>query len=534
MLNFLTKQSVELSPQKRLWLVGLALVIGILYDTLVYKQQLGLGFFVFVNLSILLFLILAVVLKQVHQLWPLILIIPIISMSGATVIFNNNLVTYGAPWFVVILTAIFFITLTLRNEQKHKFKFLNIPIIRSIDLPFAKWAEIYHDLFKREDDGKIIYKKIAIGFIIALPIIIVFAGLFISADKIFADLIDKFFQDLPKTLPWRIFRTLAITLFLSGLFYVIVHPVHSLKEFVTKTLKSDKVVASTILILLNLLFAVFVFIQIKYLFGSSSYVFSSNYTFAEYARKGFFELVLVLIFVAIIFMIFFRSFSGKNYSRLIAILQFLFSAQTIIIAVSALKRMYLYQEIYGFTIKRLYVEWFIYFVILILAVAAICLLINWSYHRFVHLTLALGLTALTVVCLINVDKVIAKENVDRYLAKKQKEFDMNYLLNLSVDVYPEVSRVFASGYTLELQTKPPLYDDKTKKTIYYKKEYNSKNFNDLYAQKELGFYMYYKDGFEEINNIKGAKVKANYSWREYNYNRFKVKDEVGSRSMLYN
>jgi len=61
MFNFFTKQSVELSAQKRLWLIGLALAIGILYDILVYKQQLGLGFFIFVSVSVALFLILAIV-----------------------------------------------------------------------------------------------------------------------------------------------------------------------------------------------------------------------------------------------------------------------------------------------------------------------------------------------------------------------------------------------------------------------------------------------------------------------------------------
>jgi len=343
---------------------------------------------------------------------------------------------------------------------------------------------------------------------------------------------EKLVHDLPKTLPWRIFRTLAITLFLGGLFYVIIHPVHSLKEFVAKTFKSDRVIASTILILLNLLFVIFVFIQIKYLFGSTTYVFNSNYTFAEYARKGFFELVWVLVFVAIIFMIFFRSFCGQAYSRLIAILQLLFSAQSIIIAASALKRMYLYQEMYGFTVKRLYVEWFIYFVILILAVAAICLLINWSYHRFVHLTLVLGVVSLTIVCLINVDKVIAQENVDRYLKDKKSEFDIYYLLNLSIDTYPEVARAFNGGYKLSAEDKPSVWDPKAGNMIYSKKEYNNKNFYDIYTQKEVGVFKPDGWGAEVINYLQGPKVKADYSWREYNYNRFKVKDLLSEHSIL--
>ena len=66
----------------------------------------------------------------------------------------------------------------------------------------------------------------------------------------------------------------------------------------------DPIIVLTVLITVNLIYVVFTVIQFTYLFGSISSFLPEGVTYAEYARRGFFELVAVtLINVSILIII---------------------------------------------------------------------------------------------------------------------------------------------------------------------------------------------------------------------------------------
>lgn len=524
MFNFIVKTNQELSSQKRLFLIGLGLMIGIVYDLFVYKQHLGIGFFVFVNLSVLLFLVATIVLKQFRQPLALLFLLPIVGLSLSIIFYNNDLVTHFVPFVLFIFCLLFFILSTLYNDNRYKFKLTNIPIIRSIDLPFLKWGQAYRDIYTHSKTNSSYYKKILIGILIGLPILIIFKILFYYADQIFANFLDHIIDYLPKEFPWRIIRTLVITLFATGFFYVLFdYKTNSLLEYKVKDHKSDKVIVSTILILINILFISFVFIQIKYLFGSANYVFGSNYTFAEYARKGFFELSAVLGIVAFILLLIYRSFCKQNFSKLISRLQVLLIVQTGIIGVSALKRMNLYQDIFGYTVKRLYVEWFIYFVLAILLLAAIGLIINLSFRKLLYSIFVLGMAAFAIVSLINVDRIIAKENIDRYL-NQNKDLDLNYLLKLSVDSRIELIRILTTNKSddnLKAYKSRILIDIKDKNTLTADnwRSFNYSRHNTIiYFYSNDDLYNLYLQQLKDITLYNKFIGKSSYFSNRYNIN----------------
>jgi hypothetical protein len=198
-----------------------------------------------------------------------------------------------------------------------------------------------------------------------------------------------------------------------------------------------------ILGLVNILFLLFVIIQIKYLFGAADFVLNNGLTFAEYARKGFFELVWVMIIAEIIILATYRSSDHHGHSKVATILQNILAVQVILVAISALKRMNVYQEAYGFTILRLYVEWFIYFSIAVLITTIISITTRFSFKNFFHAGLVGGIAAFVIVASFNVDHIIAKRNIDRLLAGK-KNFDIEYLTNLSIDAVSELTRLINS------------------------------------------------------------------------------------------
>ncbi|MDZ7837537.1 MAG: DUF4173 domain-containing protein [Actinomycetota bacterium] len=120
------------------------------------------------------------------------------------------------------------------------------------------------------------------------------------------------------------------------------------------------ILAITVLSLLNIVFCVFSIIQFKYLFGGENFIQPSVFTYAEYARRGFFELVAVSVinFLIILIAVSFLKKESKNVTIAIRILLSLVAGFTFVMIASAFYRMSLYEQAYGFTYLRIFVQAF--------------------------------------------------------------------------------------------------------------------------------------------------------------------------------
>lgn len=497
-MNFITQTTITRSW--RLVYLVFAVLCAILFDVFFWHTRLGLGFVLFVFLYVAGFITLAILSKQFFQPRALFLLIPIFVFSLDVVLYNNILVESWAVLFVAVFLLAFSGLLTLKNPVKHLFSFTKLPIFKDITLPFAKLKAIYQDLFfSKPDRNNELYKKIAIGLIISIPILIVFGLLFAKADAVFASWWQSIFHlNIDETILARIFRSVIIAIFLGSLFYVVTDAEYILGEKKISALKIDNTIVAVVLSLVNLLFLVFVFIQVTYLFGSRDFVVNNGINFAEYARSGFFQLVWVIALAAIMLIVFYRStvFHGSN--LFLKSLKVLLILQVGVIAISALKRMNIYQAEFGFTVLRLYVEWFIYFCLVILGIAAVSVSIDWQFRKFFYTSLILGVSALCLVSSVNVDRMIAKGNVDRYL-NEHKELDMGYLLfNLSIDAVPEVKRAFEAGFIYT-----GINNDLSYYTGNFAEIYLGKKFQHLHTRISGGRY----SSFSQIHE----------SWKEFNF-----------------
>jgi hypothetical protein len=437
-MNFIIKNQ-DTSRYLRLGYIGFALVVALLYDLFFWNKENGIAFPIFVVIYLVGFLLLTVLTNQFRQRWTLLLLIPILVLSIDVVLYNNDLVHYLVTKVVFLLSVIFSLLATLDNPHKHPFSFGQIPLLSSIDLPFTKWGQMYKDLFSwNEAKDKDVARKIATGLVISIPVLFIFAMLFMQADAVFSQWLGNIFNftnGLSITWVWRIFRAVVFTIFIGSFFYCIFSSGHVLGHKETSVFKLDKIIIGIVLGLINALFLVFVFIQFKYLFGSSSFVLQNGLTYADYARKGFFQLAAVVALAALLIIAIYRSFVHHGVSKLITLLQTLLIAQVAVIAISALKRMNLYQDAYGFTVLRLYVEWFIYLVLLVLAFTGLSLFFKVTFRKFLYTNLILGVAAFTMVASINVDRMIAKENIRRFL-QYNKTVDLSYVAQLSTDILP--------------------------------------------------------------------------------------------------
>lgn len=115
-------------------------------------------------------------------------------------------------------------------------------------------------------------------------------------------------------------------------------------------LRLGHVEASTILLVVDLLFAIFVALQLAWLFGGRDTLAMTGLTYAEYARRGFFDLVIVAVIAGLLVVT--LDLGVARRTRLQHAGAVLLLGLTAVILVSAFLRLRLYQDAYGWTELR--------------------------------------------------------------------------------------------------------------------------------------------------------------------------------------
>lgn len=424
-------------PQSRL-AIGLAVVVAIAYDIFFWREGLGNNWLWFATVFLAAVTGVLVMAKRWHNGWAVIPALASLGFAASVALYENEFATFIAPTLSV-LSGLGYIGLVgfWPGIQWH---IRNFAFFEHFETIFTGWRSALHNATHGREG---LLRQVGFGLLIAAPFIIIFALLFSSADAIFADWLKRLNI---WEYGWRAVRTFILITLGVGLFMTLVKGNGS-GEVRVWVWKMPVATVAVVLGLLNLLFAAFVAIQLKYYFGQAAYVLSNGLTFADYARQGFFDLARVLVLAAVIVVAIYRSYAGIARSWLVTILQTAFVAQVAVVAVSALKRMSLYQEMYGFTTLRLYVEWFIYFTLALLVLAAAALIVRFSFRRFVGAVLALGALAGVIVSWVNVDAVIAKENITRWQQDEKKGLDVEYLGELSLDAVPAIGELLKTNRT---------------------------------------------------------------------------------------
>ena len=280
------------------------------------------------------------------------------------------------------------------------------------------------------------------GLLIALPIVAIFASLLSSADVVFAQRMDDFIKIFKlEDLPEYIFRGILIFIIAYILLGILLHAAR--KSGDEKLIGEEKSLlapflgfteSSIVLGSVLLLFAAFVTIQFQYFFGGNANINIEGYTYAEYARRGFGELVTVAVFSLFLFLglssITRRSEKErKTFSGLGIFLVLL----VLVMLVSAFQRLTLYETIYGFSRLRTYPHIFMIWLGALLITVVVLEILRKQRAFALAMTIAIVGFAATLNFL-NVDAFIVQQNVAR--SAGGAKLDMAYLASLSNDAVP--------------------------------------------------------------------------------------------------
>lgn len=433
----------RLQSPERVLVAGL--VLGWLFDLLFFDKMLGVSAFLFV-LALLAILGILTVYEGVRPHWSNFLLFPAILFFAAMVFMRAN-------EFLTFLNVCLVIALLMVLASKYAAANLfHIRFRDGILIPFfvanyAMWyggQTVKYGLQQLGDNPKKMRSLTPIlrGILLATPILFVFTILLASSDMIFADYLKRFFDwktidDLVEY-GWRGLLILGVGWAMTGAFvYSLVG--ESEERQVNENQDAFPVglgfgETTTVLSLVNALFIFFGWVQLAYLFGGRANITIEGFTYAEYARRGFFELVTVavLTFGLVLGLHWFSRRETKRQTRLFNGLSSVMAGLVLILLASAFLRLQLYELAYGFTELRLYSHLFMVWLGLIF-VGMVLLL--WLGPQRIAIMVAVGAMGFVATLnFINPDAFIVQQNLARY--HRSGDLDVRYLITLSNDAVP--------------------------------------------------------------------------------------------------
>jgi hypothetical protein len=282
------------------------------------------------------------------------------------------------------------------------------------------------------------------GLLAAVPVFAIFALLLGAGDAAFADFLDSVFPRVDISLGstgQHVLWIAAATWVAAGLIAFAASPAKTEPAAGAPPRRFSRFGHVELMIVLGsvtALFALFVIFQFAYFFGGESHLRVSGLTYAQYAREGFFQLLAVAVLTALLVRVAMHISAADRGTRRHLAFQALCTvliALTGVILLSALKRLGLYEQAYGWTRMRFLSHAFCYLVAAVLILLAAQL--YWSRrHVLLAGTIGAGFLTLTAVNAVNPDAYIAKRNIGAF--KCDSRTGLGYLSELSADAVPSV------------------------------------------------------------------------------------------------
>lgn len=370
-----------------------------------------------------------------------------IILFGFSNFFTDNRIMIFINYVAIIVLIIInvlcvFIDMSSLNVTKHL-----LAMLQGAAGSIAMWGEPFTNigtlLSRNKKDKNDKTKYAIVGIIVAIPVVISIGLLLATADSVFGNML----EDIGKALAFDnilsnwfgalVMLTAGYVLPYSYLTYVQKGQI-CLNNKARKTEPIGMIIVSGAVSLLYVLFSL---IQIVYLFMGKGEL-PKDYTYAEYAREGFFQLLFVSAFNVLLVLVCIEFFKESKVLR--AVLTVI-SICTFIMIASSAYRMGMYISEYGLTFLRVFVLWTLAVIALMMAGLLITLYVS-KFKLFRY-----GLVVITVCTLVltysHMDYFIAKYDLNRENFVKHQvdeetrelldcDVDCSYLMMLSADAAP--------------------------------------------------------------------------------------------------
>lgn len=421
---------MEASTAQGLRLIALGLALGLAGQALFFSAGLGLNVLLWIGVLIAT-TFLFVRPGNGDRDWAYI---------GALLLGSGSIATNDSPW-IVTLNALFILGTFGLYAYRTASEQPRPTLSRLLVMAACAWAQFWLEAFKvgssvkweefKPTNGKgQKLRAVGRGLALALPALVLFMCLMSSADPVFSRLLTPHIEVNAEAVILRTWIAILTGLFAIGFLRRATSPKVVAPPLPDTELGSPTQLGNvefiTVFATLSALVAGFVMVQGRYLFGGNDVVLATEgMSYAQYARRGFFELVALVALAGP--MILGAIGMVRESSRAVRAMSAVFLGLIGLVLISAGKRMELYVGAYGLSELRFYVSASMAWLAALLVLVAIAIL-GRTLHR---LPRALGWSvagAIALVSFANPDRIIAEYNLNR--TNGEVALDHSYLARL--------------------------------------------------------------------------------------------------------
>ncbi len=434
----------------------MSLALGLLFNCFFFGTLTGLNVPAYALLVVVSLFALAALFKQKISRQTVYLLLPLAFFSLMVFVRSSVFLTFlnivGSVLLLLLIAKV-----SLRGVLKD---FLMIDYVKIFFLPFLFLPPVFQTLsdivrLRGIQKDKKIIGQIVSGIAMALPVLLIFVILFSSADLVFRQYISGIFDlNIEEETAARIFLVTVATIAFIGA-YTYIFQQQKAKAIASNTAVPyalGHIEGSIFLGSINVLFFIFLLVQLTYLFGGQDNIAVQGFTYAEYARHGFFELIAVAL-ISLSLLLSTEKYSAKNgadHTLSFKIVSSVLVVQVIVIMVSAFTRLSLYEAAYGFTTLRLYSHAFILFLGVIFVLLFLKIHKNEAENTFAFRSFISIMLFLAAMNILNPDAFIARKNIETFTTSEK--LDASYLGRLSDDAVPILSQALKGSYDEEVKS----------------------------------------------------------------------------------
>ncbi|MGH4138891.1 DUF4153 domain-containing protein [Clostridium sp.] len=436
---------IDFSEKK--YTIGIAIMLAIIYERFFIGKQGGISIPIFYLMFMGFFLWSARGMVAFKKSIGFVIIIPTLLIALNYSIHSNEILNFFNGIMILILTGVSTVLIRYENIKWDNLNFVKKVFsrgVKSIGENSYKPFMFIKGNIMRENKKEIssTKKNILKGLVISIPLLVVILVLLTSADMVFKNYITNFSFGLGEISLGKITgHLLVIIIVFIILFSYIWSFKYAFYEGISnkKDIQWEPVTILTIIFMINIVYLLFSIVQFSYLYGGGSNFLPQKFTYSEYARKGFFELVAVTLinFTILLSSMKFLKRDNKKINSISNVFLTLLVAFTFNMLFSAHYKMSLYEQTYGFTYLRIFVHLFMFMLFMLFIAALIGI---WNRKMPLNKILIVILLSMYIlVNYINVDKIIAKNNIDIYY--QTQKIDVQYFKCLSYDAIPEILKL---------------------------------------------------------------------------------------------
>ena len=282
-------------------------------------------------------------------------------------------------------------------------------------LNFLCQIRLIFQTFSEKREEKKDWRMVLLGILISIPALLVIIPILAQADTEFRSLVDTILDALGedfRILIWRGIVGILLGAFMFGTLYGGVYKRHVKEEECIRFHGESgrvfrfvpDIAVLTFGIIVSAVYVLFIGLQARYLFSAFFGILPEAYTYAQYARQGFFELcVIALLNASFLIAMNGCAKTPRRKNRGLLLENGILGALTLLLLTTAASKLGMYIVAYGFTVKRcissIFLIWlFLVFILVLIYQKKNIPLVRWSVFA--------GAVFFTLLCVLPVEQIV--------------------------------------------------------------------------------------------------------------------------------